>query len=287
MDVVEETVDVVEETLDTLERIPKVRLNGTTRKQGIVILAFTALAAAAASGVVVGTIVKKRTALRYEEIIANEVAETRAFYQSMSKPPIEELAAQIVVNDMAFPAPPEETLDPVRMEEIREAGQALTTYQGRVPYDRPEVIPVEQVPEVQISNVFVEGQAMDRDEFDYETEIANRTEDNPYIISYEEFNAGEKEYTHDSLTWYDGDDTLADSKDQPILTVDDVVGEDNMHKFGHGSRDPHIVYIRNDRLQTDFEVVKNNNSFQSAVLGFQHSDKGGSRKTPRFRGDDG
>jgi hypothetical protein len=278
---VADVVEVVEETVETLERIPKVRLNGTTKAQQILILATTAGVAAAVAGVVVGKIVAKRQALKYEDIITHEVNEARAFYQRVNKPPMEEVA-----ESMNLGVQEEEQLD--------QAVQALKGYQGaigKVPYNKPEIIPVqvEPPPTVQVTNVFVEGQAMNRDDFDYEAEIAQRSEDNPYIISYDEFVQGEKEYEQTGLRWYEGDDTLTDDKDVPIpaTTVDEIVGDENLQKFGHGSRDPRIVYVRNDKMEVDFEVAKNDSSFQSAVLGFQHSDRPGSRKVPRFRGDDG
>jgi hypothetical protein len=38
MDAIEKTIDTVEETVSTVSRIPKVALNGTTKKQQIVII---------------------------------------------------------------------------------------------------------------------------------------------------------------------------------------------------------------------------------------------------------
>lgn len=285
---VADVVEVVEETVETLERIPKVRLNGTTKAQQIVILATTAGVSAVVAGVVVGKIVAKRQALKYEDIITHEVNEARAFYQRINKPPMEKVAAERLGDSI------EEEVEEGRLTQIKEAAEALQGYKGvmgKVPYDRPEIIPVqvEPPPTVQVTNVFVEGQAMNRDDFDYEAEIAQRSEDNPYIISYDEFVQGEKDYEQASLRWYEGDDTLTDDKDVPIpaTNVDEIVGDENLQKFGHGSRDPRIVYVRNDKMETDFEVAKNDSSFQAAVLGFQHSDRPGSRKVPRFRGDDG
>ena len=256
--VAEETIDVIEETVDTIERIPKLRLNGTTRKQQILILGFTAIAAAGASGFVVGTVVKKRMELKYEAIIEHEVAEARAFYQRLNKPSMEEVAKR------------HKTVDLLADDSMEEAVSAL--------HNKYEV------PETVTHNIFVEGKPMDED-FDYEAEIASRSEDKPYVISYDEFQQGEKDYIQNSLNWYEDDDVLTDDKDV-IPNPDDVVGEENLQRFGHGSRDPRIVYIRNDVMEVDFEVVKNPSSYAHTVLGFQHTDRPGSRKTPRYRSGD-
>lgn len=42
METIEKTIDTATETIDTLERIPKVNLNGTTKKQQVIILGTTA-----------------------------------------------------------------------------------------------------------------------------------------------------------------------------------------------------------------------------------------------------
>jgi len=269
-EIAEETVEVIEETLDTLERIPRVALNGTTRAQQILILSTVAATSAVIAGVVVGKIVQKRMNLKIDSIVADEVDQTRKFYSVMTeKPPIETLAKREATEE----------------EDVVAAAEMVRQYQGKVPYNNPGAI--EETPEVEVHNVFVEGKVMNADDFDYDAELATRSEDAPYVISFEEFQADEKDYVRNTLTWYEGDDTLTDDKEQPIPDVDAVVGEHNMVRFGHGSRDPNIVYVRNDRMEVDFEVVHNKSAYSAAVLGFQHSDRPGSRKTPRFRGDDG
>jgi hypothetical protein len=51
MDAIENTIDTTGETLQTLERIPKLALNGTTKKQQVIILG-TVAGASALTGVV-------------------------------------------------------------------------------------------------------------------------------------------------------------------------------------------------------------------------------------------
>ncbi len=87
-----------------------------------------------------------------------------------------------------------------------------------------------------------------------------------------------------SLTYFDGDDVLVDDRDQPVPDPDDSIGEDHLGRFGVGSKDNNIVYVRNDRLELDFEILRSNGKYAQEVLGFiEHSEHRGVRK---FRHDD-
>ena len=267
-EIAEETVEVIEETLETIERIPRLRLNGTTRKQQILILGVTAGVSAAVTGAIVWKVVQKRESLRYEAVLEEELAKTRAFYQAVQKPDLKDLGAKLQAG-MSDP------------DSLIEAVQAIKQYDKVGNEEVPSKV---EVPETVTTNIFVEGQPMVADDFDYDAELPNRSIDTPYVISHEEFMQGEKEYVQSSLRWYDGDDILVDDKNVPIDEVDMTVG-DCVHRFGHGSKDPRIVYVRNERMEVDFEVVKDDNSYAS-VVGFKHSDRPASRKVRRSRVDD-
>jgi hypothetical protein len=81
--------------------------------------------------------------------------------------------------------------------------------------------------------------------------------------------------------YYDGDDILTDDDNRPIDNKDQLVGENNLTKFGHGSRNSYIVYIRNELLGLDMEVVLRHASFVEEVHGLKHSDQR-SRRRRRF-----
>lgn len=73
----------------------------------------------------------------------------------------------------------------------------------------------------------------------------------PYVISPEDFGEHD-DYETNSLTYY-ADGTLTDSTDEPIEDVDCLVGEDSLTHFGEFEDDS--VFVRNDRLRTDFEIL--------------------------------
>lgn len=136
------------------------------------------------------------------------------------------------------------------------------------------------IPE-EVVNIFEESEP--EGNFDYEVEMRNRTEEAPYVITHDEYMENEKEYTQVTLTYYEDDDVLADEQDKPIDDTDGVVGNYNLNRFGHGSKDNNIVYIRNDRMEIEAEVVRSKGGYAQEVLGFRHSEK---RTLRRFRSDD-
>jgi hypothetical protein len=89
----------------------------------------------------------------------------------------------------------------------------------------------------------------------------------PYVISHEEFRDDNETYSKISLTYYTQDDTLCDERDAPIRDTS-IVGADYQELFGQDSEDPDIVYIRNDKLQVDFEIARKEESYTFSVLGY-------------------
>lgn len=116
------------------------------------------------------------------------------------------------------------------------------------------------------------------DVWDYPTEIKGRDPNSPYIIHKDEFELNENEWIQGNLTYYEDDDVLADEQDG-VLDQDDTVGVENLGKFGHGSKDPNIVYIRNELLHMELEVVHSDGNYGEEVHGLSHSDE-----PPRRRG---
>ena len=291
VDAAEKTLEVVEPVLERIEseaeqvveagsRIPKLWLNGTTKKQQILILSITALGGAAAATTVSMTILKKKLRLKYEQIAQQEIADAKEFYSAVThKPDLEDVARERL--------PKNEKLDA--------AAVAIKGYGGHDLTSDPRTAVKAANPNVDETvshNIFVDGAPVDVDpsDFDYEAEIATRSETAPYIISKDEWAQNEKEYDQVELTYFAGDDTLADEK-AIIPDSDEAVGDLNLHRFGHGSGDNNILYVRNDRLENDFVIVKSEGEYAKEVLGLRHSDDygrhAGSRKERRYRGDDG
>lgn len=168
------------------------------------------------------------------------------------------------------------------------------TMKGRVTYHDVKDIPnimadEEEAPEeeeddepvAQIVSIFTDQ----TDDWDMDAEIEGRDEESPYILHIEEFMNDERGYGQTTLTYYEGDDVLVDDKDVPIYNQSGTVG--NL-RFGHGSNDQNVVYIRNAKLHSEFEVILDHGFYEHEILGVDIttdlSRKDGVKHSqPRFR----
>ena len=93
-------------------------------------------------------------------------------------------------------------------------------------------------------------------------------QDGPYLISIEEFSDERREYSKISLTWFEIDTTLMDDREHLIDDVTSSVGNEFHVNFGFRSQDDNVVYVRNDKVGSDFEITRDQRSYQEVVLGF-------------------
>jgi hypothetical protein len=75
----------------------------------------------------------------------------------------------------------------------------------------------------------------------------------PYVIMRAEY--FDEGLENQSTIMYYNDGVLADSYDE-VQDIEKTVGDLLPDSFGDRSDDPNVVYIRNEVLQTDFEVIK-------------------------------
>ena len=85
--------------------------------------------------------------------------------------------------------------------------------------------------------------------------------DEPYIISPEEFGEFD-DYEKISLTYY-ADQILADDNDELVDDIEDVVGFDSLNGFGEYEDDS--VFVRNDRLKCDYEILLDERMFSDVI----------------------
>lgn len=95
-----------------------------------------------------------------------------------------------------------------------------------------------------------------------EEEIAAAKEkDRPYVISPDDFGSF-MDYEAIGLTYY-ADNVLTDENDEPIEELNDTVGEASLTHFGEYENDR--VFVRNDRLKTDFEIIKSQERYADVL----------------------
>lgn len=111
----------------------------------------------------------------------------------------------------------------------------------------------------------------DKDEdWDFEYELAQRSDDKPYIIHQDEFRNSDSGYRQVVYTYYAGDNVLTDEDEEKVEDIDDLVGRRNLGHFGHGSDDLRAVFVRNDRLNMEFEVCLVLASYEEEVQGLSN-----------------
>lgn len=79
----------------------------------------------------------------------------------------------------------------------------------------------------------------------------------PYIIPPDLF-GNDDSYDTETLTYY-SDGVLTDDQDNPIEDIQGMIGNDSLMHFGE--YEPDAVYVRNDRLKIDFEILLDNDRY--------------------------
>lgn len=214
---------------------------------------------ALASGIGIGYILGKRKATKLVKLLAE------AGVESVEKVETTTTTYDIELDDgteivRSYPAPlgdPTSTLADGEAEEDEE-DRLLTREEFHEVLHRPLISdPDNQPPDVVLNETEEDG-------WNYETELSTRTADEPYVIHCDEYFADEMGFVQSTLTYYKGDNILVDENTVPIYNHDKTVGE---LKFGYGSKDPNVVYIRNEKFQGEYEVLLEPGFYAVEVLG--------------------
>lgn len=109
--------------------------------------------------------------------------------------------------------------------------------------------------------------------WDQDQEEVIRQEASIYIISKEEFGVNAPDNEQEQLTYYEGDDILATNADQIVTEVVATIGDDCLSKFGYGSDNDDIVYIRNEITGCDYEILRTDGKYSEIVLGLGNEEE--------------
>lgn len=97
----------------------------------------------------------------------------------------------------------------------------------------------------------------------------NRNDPEPIIITELEYSIDEEDYDKLSVSWYPVDRVLVDSQEQPIDDVETTVGFNNLNYLGEERT---TLYVRNHKLQADYEIAVELGSYRETVLGESDED---------------
>ena len=94
----------------------------------------------------------------------------------------------------------------------------------------------------------------------------------PYVITFEEFQTENAQWDKHTMHYYEYCNTLSDERESIVTDVDDCVGTNNLLHFGKGSGNADIVYIRNEFREVDIELIRDERSYQTAVMGIPNEE---------------
>lgn len=265
----------------------------------VVYASLGAAIGAAVGGFVAFKIAYAKANTKYDQLAEEEISLMREHYQEKSlaleakvaKKPLEEIVREqgyVSTEDEKSPMavqPPvgiaEDAIPSdvvVRDEEHAEyvkGSESVADHEARMKRQAEAV-----AKDPQLRNVFEDNPPPD-DHWDYNSELTRRSPLRPYVIHVDE--RAESVYVEATYTYYDIDDVLCNEGDEviaPGTERETLVGEANLNLFGHGSLDANVVYIRNDRLEMDLEIIRSANSYAEEVHGFdppepelKHSDR--------------
>lgn len=182
----------------------------------------------------------------YHEALDKTIDETKEFYREKYDTELAKATARLndSMKEKLLPAPtPAELIPPENVA----ARAAMTKYQGL------SAVPDTKVPAA-AANYLKASEEADR--------AILFGKKPPYIITLDEYaseNSGYEQYT---LTYHVPDDMLVKlNGDEFKGKIDQVVGRDNLQKFGQDSGDPGCVYIRNEALEFDIELIRDLNPY--------------------------
>ena len=171
-------------------------------------------------------------------------------------PPMEPGTKQLTIFD--------EEAQPDPVIEKDHSSELNTEHPPVIKYDEISVSAPETAAMIEDDRVTVNVFTNDDGDWDHEVELSQRQSEVPYILHVDEFVENDFDFTQETVTYYAGDDIMVDSHDVPMYGHAGIMGD---LRFGHGSKDPSIVYIRNEALQMEWEVMLHTGMYSVEILG--------------------
>lgn len=232
-----------------------------TSSQKIWTAAFS-LTSAAVGGAVGFVVAQRMLEAKFQEQLEAELQESRAYFQQMYSTPVFEA---------------EKSDDDALLEDVRDAtdevdgmpedvvGRALTAISTYNPEDPEETVEVRDRKDPVIINTF-DHHTPPGDEV-LGALMADRDISKPYIITKTEYYENEPDHEQVPFTYWEGDDILVNDRDEfnPIENQEAVAGEENLLRFGYGSGDEDILYIRNEAMNPPMDLCITKSTGKYAV----------------------
>jgi len=89
----------------------------------------------------------------------------------------------------------------------------------------------------------------------------------PYVITVEEFMQDNEDFAKITVNYYEYDNTLASEDESIVQNHESFLGGDFQNYVGWKSGSDHTVYVRNENLSSDYEILVDPGSYEEEVLG--------------------
>jgi hypothetical protein len=134
-------------------------------------------------------------------------------------------------------------------------------------YTKPEVLEDIDVVQVAYNEIMTDGSVevvrsaigvpyeVADGSWNWERELNERANKVLYVICQEEFFADDQGYRQATINWYEADRMVTDSLEEPIYNWSSIIGTEL--PFGHGTDDENTLYIRNESLRMEWEILRN------------------------------
>jgi hypothetical protein len=250
------------------------------------------LVGVAAGGAAGYIFAKRQLETKYSQIAADEIAEMREHFYAKEVAREQEAGKgdlEDIVKSRGYATPPDEEEEATAPPMAVTPPEAVVERAEEVRDEEAETPPApEEDPAPETRNIFRDAPPqVEPDEWDWHKERAQRSPLRPYIIHRDEREDNEA-YDGVTYTYYEADDVVCNERDEVIGPEDreTIFGESVLEKFGHGSGDAAVVYVRNDKLEMDIEIVHSPNSYAEEVHGFEPEIKHSDRRRGRASFDD-
>ena len=114
---------------------------------------------------------------------------------------------------------------------------------------------------------FKNDEASDSPQRIYNNVVKNlyrKDSEEPYAITESQFVDEDEDYDKITVLYYDNGVITDDSYDV-MDDIDTVIGLNNLSCFGYGSSDKDVLYVRNDKLKIDYEILRQNADYKTDV----------------------
>lgn len=109
-----------------------------------------------------------------------------------------------------------------------------------------------------------------------------RSEEEPYVVSISEWSNDEEDFDKITVRYFEEDETVVEELRSETIPIESL-GAANLLRFGVGSQDENIVYVRNEQLKIDFEVIRDEGSYTEQVLGLPEWNSRDIKDKPRVK----